>query len=425
MNCHFNSQPQEQADAMNFLNEVAERYPHAISFASGRPAEEYFFLEKWLGSIPNFIKSFEKKRAISPGMGGGKLSQYGRTNGVINDLISLQVKQDEMICCEQDQILVTTGCQEALDLCVAAICKNKNDVILVQSPVYIGMIGAAARHDVTIMSFTPLFAEDYIQEFEATILAARDSGRSPKIFYCVPNFDNPTGVVLPLATREKLASICAREKIVIIEDNPYGLFRYEGDAVPPIFSLAGACSVIYCGTYSKTICPTLRVGYLIVPPDLFGSKTLSIKLLDELSRGKSFVSVNTSQISQAIVGAILLDEEGSLYSIIDASKMLYKKKRDLMLAKLQEVFSKISGVSWNKPEGGFFLTLELPFPFLAADAAECAEEYGVIVMPLSFFSLTQYDNSRVRLAFSYASLDDITAGVGRFGSYVSNKMSRM
>ncbi len=422
-----NPQPAQASrlDVMNFLNEIAGKFPAAISFASGRPAEQFFHFEQMLARVSVYVQQFAQERQLSMDSAFKVLAQYGRTNGIINDLIARQVQADEQITCSAAQVLVTGGCQEAMDLLVTTLCNQPGDVVLVRSPCYIGITGVADLNRIPLVPFSCDDVNQAASALRAAVDAAKQKGQRPRVLYLVPEFDNPTGTVLPLAARREIIAFCAEQGITILEDNPYGMFRFEGETMPPMYALDQHACVVYLGTYSKTICPALRVGFAIVPEHLHGVPQAGAALLDKLSQAKSFIAVNTSQLTQAVVGALLLDENCSLAKRVAPAVALYKHNRDVMLASLAREFAHLRDqVSWNVPEGGFFLTVTLPFPFLQREAEICASEYGVLTMPLSFFALDEQQNYRVRLAFSNASTERIEEGVARLARFVNASLPR-
>jgi (S)-3,5-dihydroxyphenylglycine transaminase len=414
----------QQLDVMNFLNEVAERFPLAISFASGRPSDKFFTMESWLQAVPTFVCHFGKQHQLDTPAAFRRLAQYGRTNGIINDLISAQVNRDEGIQCSGNQVLVTAGCQEAIDLCVNALCPHSDDVILALSPTYIGITGAAQRNRTEIVPFPYIDQQGILGSLKRAVARAESRGKTPRILYLVPDFDNPTGQVMSRSNRCEIAAFCATKRIVILEDNPYGMFRYEGEPIPSIFQLDRSGCVIYLGTYSKTICPTMRTGFAILPQELFGNRAAADRLLEQLSQAKSFTAVNTSQITQSIIGGILLNENLSLRRLVSAPLKYYRENRDVMLRCLESEFAdSIERVHWNSPEGGFFLIVTLPFCFGKDEMEICAETYGVLIMPLDFFALDAGHNHKVRLAFSNVSHELIHTGIARFSSFVKDRLA--
>jgi (S)-3,5-dihydroxyphenylglycine transaminase len=412
-------------DVMNFLNEIAIDYPDAISFASGRPAEAFFALDQWIGRIQDFVEHFARERGIDVATAYNLLAQYGRTNGVINALIAQQVGNDEGIACSAERIIATAGCQEAIALCVSGLFASRDEVLLVRSPTYIGATGIADLSGVELAAVSCDDPDGFASELRRVGARLAAQGKKARALYLIPEFDNPTGTVLSRGTRAELVELCADHGIVILEDNPYGMFRFEGERIPPLFALDQRGCVIYLGTYSKTLCPSLRVGFMIVPPKLFGDAARADALLEPLSKVKSFVTVNTSQIMQALVGGMLLAENGTLARVVQPALDFYRGNRDAMIESLDAEFAGYHHkVSWNRPNGGFFLTVSLPFEFGREEVERCASDYQVLTMPLSFFALDDGHDRCVRLAFSNQSQDRIRTGVRRFARFVKDRLAR-
>lgn len=410
-------------DVMNFLNEIAGRYPQAISLASGRPAEAFFDVQDQARRIPEYVGYLQAARGGDFDATWNLLAQYGPTNGLINDLVAAQLALDEGVSCAPSQVLVTAGCQEAMALCATTLCPQADDVLLVRSPTYIGITGIADLNGIELAAFSCAPGDSIVRALADSVAAVERRGKRPRALYLVPDFDNPTGVVLTRAEREQIIGFCAARRIVVLEDNPYGMFRFDGAPVPRMAALDGAGCVVYLGTYAKTLCPALRVGFAVVPSALFGDPGGSADLLAALSRAKSFATVNTSQFAQAIVGGILLAEGGSLARRIAPAIEFYRRNRDAMTDALAAAFAPGDGVHWNRPEGGFFMTVSLPFEFGRDQAQCCANDYGVLTMPLSFFALDHAEDRRVRLAFSNSDPDRIRAGVARFARFVHDQLA--
>jgi (S)-3,5-dihydroxyphenylglycine transaminase len=408
-------------EVMNFLNEMAERFPHAISFASGRPAEQFFDMRAWIESMHAYEDHLATQRGISRQLVERNLAQYGATAGIVRELIARQLYNDEQMDVAGDRILVTVGCQEALDVCVRTLCRNENDVLLARSPTYIGITGAAYLGRIGIVSFRETEGGDIMAALEQAIKSARAQGKQPRALYLIPDFDNPTGKVIDLQTRRAILALCARHDILVLEDNPYGMFRYEGERLPTMHALDEDQRVIYVGTFSKTLCPALRVGYALVPERSVGSSDLMAAMV----QAKSFVSVNTSQLAQAVVGGVLLSQQCSLRNTVSKAVEHYRSNRDEMLDALDRQFADLrSEVRWNRPEGGFFLVVTLPFTFGDEHVQRCAEAYGVLVMPLRYFALDASGDHCVRLAFSNTSPEKIREGVSRFSRFVHDHLDR-
>lgn len=409
---------------MNYLNEVAGDYPSAISFASGRPAERFFDPQVWIDAIPFYLQEFCREKSVSAKQAAFDLAQYGRTSGLINDLIAGQVRRDEGIECYSGRIVVTAGCQEALALCIHALCPRPNDVVLARNPTYIGVTGVADLAGVPLVAVNTESGEDEVQALDRTLRTVIADGRQPRALYLIPEFDNPTGSVLTRAEREAILELCARHRVVILEDSPYGMFRFEGERDATLATLDRVGSVIYLGTYSKTLCPAVRVGFAVLPETLFGDAQASRDLAADIAQRKSFLTVNTSQLNQALVGGVLMRESLSLERIVEPARQFYASNRDVLRDALDDAFGSEEGVSWNVPTGGFFLSLHLPFEFGVPEMTQCARDYQVIAMPMSFFSLDGSRRNCARIAFSNVEPDQIRAGVDRLSTYFKRSLAR-
>jgi len=415
-----------QATVMNFLNEIAGEFPSAISLAAGRPTDR-LFARLDPEALINSLLLYERHagRGDNPTAVRSQILQYGRTAGVIGELVAKQLFTDDGVPADTDRIIITAGCQEALALCLPILCNEPTDVLLVCNPTYIGAAGVAQTFGITISALPCTSETELAEEIEQAVARLLRTDQVARALYLIPDFDNPTGRVLDRSQRSAILAVCARHHIVILEDNPYGLFRYDGYAIQPMAALDEAGSVIYLSTYSKTLSPAMRVGSATLPETLFGDRAASRALLEKLVQRKSFMTVNTSQITQAIVGGILLDQDCSLRNWVQPSVDLYRNNRDIMLGQLEAVFTTLTDrIQWNHPQGGFFLSLDLPFRFDANAVTECATNYGVIVMPMAFFAFDSSQDQRIRLAFSSAEPEQICEGVNALGRYVMKRIVR-
>ncbi|MDP9122403.1 MAG: PLP-dependent aminotransferase family protein [Acidobacteriota bacterium] len=413
-------------EVMNFLNEVMLRYPGVISFAPGRPAEQHFDVERSLGKIALYVEHRARAARASRFSVYTDLGQYSRTNGIIHDLIARQLEIDEAIRTPPESIVVTSGCQEGMTILLAALFDPEADALLVSDPTYIGITGIARILGVPVV---PIPAGP--QGLDAAAVAAaidetRRRGLRPRALYEVPDFSNPLGTRTPLAARQALLALARERELLIFEDNPYGMFEYDGAPLPTLKSLdEPGGQVIYMGSFSKTLFPGLRLGYLVADQAAVLSDGRRGLLAGELSKIKSLTTINTPPIIQAIVGGILLENGGSLAPLVAGKVPAYRLNRDRMLACLEEEFGAgLPGggqVLWNRPSGGFFLTLDLPFEFDQESLETCARDYGVVVCPMTFFALSSGRERQVRLAFSYVTPAQIEEGVRRFARFVRDR----
>jgi (S)-3,5-dihydroxyphenylglycine transaminase len=399
-----------QAESISFLNEIADKFRSAISFAAGAPTTRF------LGRL--------NAAALLSASSSFPSLQYGRTAGVINESVARQLRTDEGVAANPDQLLITSGCQEAIMLCMAALCPDPSDVMLVCNPTYPGAIGAAQSSRVAVVPIGHP-SRRLAEAIEETTAELRKQSRTVRGIYLIPTFDNPTGATLNKDDRCDILAVCTRHRIVVLEDNAYGMFRYEGEEVPPMAALDSTGCVIYLSSYSKTVAPGLRIGAATLPETLFGDRSLSRSLFQELQQRKSFVTLNTSQINQAILQQFLLTQDFTLRSWIEPARRLYLENRNAIVEHLEATVRPISPkISWKNPEGGFFLSLCLPFRFDAASVNECASEFGVIVTPMSFFALDESQNCVVRLAFSSLDPQTVGLGVAALTRYVNWRLER-
>lgn len=410
-------------DVMNFLNEVVLRHPQAISFAPGRPAERHFDVERSLGQAARWVDeralaSGQPSRAVWNGLG-----QYGRTNGIIHDLIARQLAADEGIEAAPESIVVTTGCQEGMAILLMALIDPAADVLLVSDPTYIGIPGLARILGIPMIpiptgerGLDPAAVLSGLEE-------ARRMGRRPRALYDIPDFNNPLGTRMPVAARRALLELAREQEMLIWEDNPYGMFSYDGPPLPTLKALDEQGVVIYMGSFSKTLYPGLRLGFLVADQQVLLPSGRRVPLAEELSKVKSLTTVNTSAVAQAIAGGLLIEAGGSLRPLMAEKLPFYRANRDRMLACLEEELGGVAGVRWNRPEGGFFLTLDLPFEMTDERLLACVQGYGVVVCPMRFFALAPGRERQVRLAFSYVTPEQIAEGIARFARFVRGAIS--
>ncbi len=407
----------ESLNVMNFLNEVVSRFPDAISFAPGRPAEGYFDVEGSLAEIPRFVAYRAEKRGVSREAVYRELGQYGITNGVIQDLICQQLANDEGITADPASVVVTTGCQEGMAILLLALFDPATDVLLSSDPTYIGITGLARILGIEVEPID--MGEQGLEPaaVSAALRAVRARGKRARALYDVPDFNNPMGTSMPLSARRELLALAQAEGFLIFEDNPYGMFAYDEEPAPTLKSLDRAGVVIYLGSYSKTLFPSLRVGFLVAEQDVERPDGSNTTLAFELSKVKSLTTVNTPPLLQAVVGGTLLVEGGSLRALVARKLPFYRDNRDRMLAALERELLG-TGATWNRPGGGFFLTVTLPFDFTDEHLTRAARDFGVIVCPLPFFSLRTGRERQIRLSFSYVTPEAIDLGVARLARFL-------
>lgn len=402
--------------SMTFLNEVAGRYPDAISFAPGRPTEETFDVADLHRYLDAYARHLAEHKGYDEVRVRRELFQYGRTKGIVHELIARQLELDEGIAVDPEAIVVTVGAQEALWLVLRALKAAEGDVVLAVTPAYVGLTGAARLLDLPVRPVAEgphgLRPEDLTDR----IRAVRAAGERPRALYLVPDFSNPSGHSLDLATRHRLLEIAGQEDILLLEDNPYGYFRAaEGERPPTLKALDTEQRVVHLGSLAKTCFPGARVGFAVADQKIAGGGLLA----DELSRAKSMVTVNTSPVSQALVGGMLLENGGSLLRANEHSIAVYRRNLDCLLKGLGRRFAALPGVSWNTPAGGFFVVVSVPFPVTDALLEEAAVRHGVLFTPMRHFGDDARSARQLRLSCSYLTTDQIDAGLDRLAALIA------
>ncbi|WP_104160072.1 PLP-dependent aminotransferase family protein [Arthrobacter sp. ZGTC212] len=371
--------------------------PGLISLAGGSP---------YLRSLPLAELGLSAQRIIAEH--GLEALQYGAGQG----MEELRIQACEVMAAEgitdadPADIVITTGSQSAQDVAAKVFC-NPGDVVLCEDPTYVGALNAFEAYEVQ-MHALPVDSEGLVPEaLEEAITSLRKQGKTIKMLYTIPSFNNPSGVTLAARRRPRIVEICARANILILEDNPYGMLRFDGNPLVPLRA-GNPDDVLYLGSFSKIFAPGVRVGWALVPRHLHRRFYLACEA----------VVLCPSPLTQMLVSAYLRDYDW-MQNIRD-SRMLYASRCAAMLAALSEELP--DGVSWTVPDGGFFVWLSLPegvdtYPLLyeAIDA-------GVVFIPGAAFSPSDEPSNKLRLAFSAVSEEDIAEGVRRLAPVLRRAM---
>jgi (S)-3,5-dihydroxyphenylglycine transaminase len=413
-------------DTMNFLNEIAFRYPSAISFAPGRPYDGFFDTEQIITYIRRYL-DYLAANGNSPAQIRDALFQYGPTAGRIRELIADWLRLDEDIDVPPESIVVTVGCQEAMFLAVRALIAEAGDVLLACSPCYVGITGAARLLDIELVPVQEREHGLCCQDAAAAVATERASGRRPRALYVVPDHSNPSGATMSLETRLALLDLAARESFLILEDSPYRLVS-QGPRLPTLKSLDRQRTVVYLGSFSKTAFPGARVGFAVADQIVVGPAGKTGPLADELTKIKSMVTVNTSPLSQAAIAGMLLTSEGRLSQLNTEPAAYYANAMQATLRQLDRCFPVARraalGVRWNQPSGGFFLTVRVPFTVDNAALARSAEDFSVIWTPMSYFYPCGGGDDTIRLSISYLTETEITEGISRLARFIEAEANR-
>lgn len=382
-----------QSSAIRELLKLTEQ-PDVISFAGGLPAPDVF-------PVKEFQEACQKVLAEH----GPQALQYSATEGYrpLREMIARHTARYGIVV-GPDNILITSGSQQALDL-IGKVFINPGDRILVEKPTYLGALQAWNAYQAEYVT-VPL--DDDGMQTEKLEEALRVG---PKFLYVLPNFHNPAGVTLSLERRKKLIELADHYGVPIIEDDPYGQLRYEGDHLPSLVVLdnefqrhTGAPysgNVIYLSTFSKTLAPGLRLGWIIAP----------VEVIKRLVQAKQGADLHTSTFTQMV--AYEVARGGFLDKHVRFIRTVYRERRDAMLEALERYFP--AGVHWTRPQGGLFLWVILPEHVDAAEVLTAAIQEKVAFVPGAPFHPDGSGHNTMRLNFSYMGPEKIEEGIKRLG----------
>lgn len=358
--------------------------PDIISFAGGMPAEELFL-----------VREFEEACHHILPHNGARALQYGTSEGYPPLKQYLVEKMQKYgVPAEQENILVINGSQQALDL-IGKMFINPGDIVLTEGPTYLGAIQAWRAYQARFVTVS--LDEDGIQtdKLEETL------ERHPvKFVYVLPNFHNPAGVTMTLERRLKLVELAAKHGVFIVEDDPYGELRFEGQDISPLVVLHKE-NVLYLSTFSKTLSPGIRLGWIVAPS----------KIIAKLVQAKQGADLHTSTFIQMVANDIC--QRGILRKHVKTIRKVYGERRDAMLAAMEKHFP--PGVTWTRPQGGLFLWVQLPEHMDASEFLNVALEEKVAFVPGKVFYPDKGGKNAMRLTFATAGPEKIEEGIQRLG----------
>jgi (S)-3,5-dihydroxyphenylglycine transaminase len=402
--------------SMTFLNEIANRFPQAISFAAGRPFEGFFDTELVHRYLRRYERYLRDERGMSQEQVRRTVLQYGRTKGIIHELVARNLAVDEGIEVDPEAIVVTVGFQEAVVLALRALRADHRDVVLAVQPGYVGLTGAARLLDMPVLGVASDEHGIDLADLRRVIDTARADGLRPRACYLVPDFANPSGVTMDLPTRRALLDLARAEDLLVLEDNPYGVFSADGTRLPTLKALDEHHTVVYLGSFAKTGLPGARVGFVVADQPIAEGGLLA----DQLAKIKSMVTVNTSPIAQAVIAGKLLEHDFSLVAANTRETALYRRNRDLVLAALARHFPDPAGpVRCNAPGGGFFLVVDVPFAADDEMVEISARDHGVLWTPMRHFHDAPAAARRIRLSYSQLTPDQIEDGITRLARFLT------
>jgi 2-aminoadipate transaminase len=386
-----------KSSAMRDLMALTER-PEVISLAGGLPDTSTFPPESY-ASLMNSVALDSCARAL----------QYGPTEGLgLIKRCVVEVMQAEGMEIDPEEVLVTTGGQQVIDL----VCKtlvDPGDVVVTEAPTYPGAVPTFSAYEADVVQVTMDRDGMRTDELSETLDALERGGRRPKFIYTVPNFHNPAGVTLSLERRRELVRVAGERELLVLEDNPYGLLRYEGNPLPTLRSLDGGEFVIYAGTFSKILSPGVRLGWAAAPAPV----------LQKMNIGKQASDLCSSSLSQYFVSAYF--DSGPWENYVRSLIEIYRRRRDVMLDSLAEHFPREA--EWTHPEGGLFIWATLPDYIDTTDLLARALEEHVAFVPGRAAFLDGRGGSSMRLNFSGVDEERIREGIRRLGEVVREQVA--
>ncbi len=382
------------ASEIRALFAVASR-PEVVSLAGGMPNISGLPLDVVGGAIADLMAQH-----------GETALQYGSGQGVpaLREQIT-EVMAPEGITAHPDDIVVTVGSQQAVDLVTRVFC-DPGDVVLVEAPSYVGAIGVFRSFQCDIVHVA-MDADGLVPDaLRQAIAAVRASGRTIKFLYTIPNFHNPAGVSMSLPRRAEVLEICRDAGVLILEDNPYGLLGFDGDPVPALRA-EEAEGVIYLGSFSKTFSPGIRVGWALAPH----------AVREKLVLAQESATLCPPAFNQMVVSEYLRqhDWQGQIKQLIE----MYRERRDTMMQALEDFMP--PGCSWNKPAGGFFVWVTLPPGIDAKAMLPRAVTARVAYVPGTAFFADGFGSSSLRLSFCYPTPERIREGVRRLAAVLEEE----
>lgn len=375
----------------------AIKNPKMISFAGGMPAPEVFPIDKFAEGA-HLLKDR-----------GSELLQYGTATEGDSSLRSSLIKFMAPRLgrtVDMEEILLTTGSQQALDLFAWAMF-DKGDAIITEEPTYMAALNVFSNHGAQAVG-VPCDAEGMmVDKLPALIEKLRGEGKKVKGIYTIVNFQNPGGMTMTVARRQKLAQIAGEYGVPIFEDDPYGYVRYEGEHLPSIFSFDKAGNTLYAGSFSKILSPGVRIGWVC------GDR----EIIRKMSAFKQSTDLCSSPITQALVAEYC--EKGYLEQHIPVIADNYRKRRDAMEESLQRHMKPL-GVTWVKPEGGFFFWLKMPGVDCEKLMTICLEKMVAFVVGTAFCIDPKAGRNYCRLNFTYCKPDKIEEGIRRMAEAIQS-----
>jgi len=371
--------------------------PEVISLAGGMP-DPATFPVKEIKEITQDVLTKNSARAL----------QYSSTEGLpelrkcILDNLAKDGNNGEL-----ENIIISSGSQQGLDL-IGKVFLSPGDIAIVELPSYLAALNAFHSYGGELVGI-PMDDEGMqMDTLEEKLIQLKNEGKKVKFIYTISNFQNPAGVTMSLARRKKIIEIAQKFNVFIVEDNPYEKLRFEGESIPSIYSLEKNGSVISLGTFSKILCPGLRLAWIL------GNE----EIIRKMAILKQATDLCTSILNQLI--AYEYCKLGKLEENIKSNIQIYKKKRDVMLNALDKYFPQ--EVTWTKPQGGFFVVATLPEYIDTGEMFKEAIKENVAYVPGAPFFADGKGKNTMRLSFCFPSVEDIDEGIKRLGKVIKKRI---
>ncbi len=377
--------------AVREILKVAER-PDVLSFAGGLPAPELFPAEA-------LSQAYQAALRKNP----GAALQYGITEGFLplREWLAARLR-GQGIPATAESVMVVSGSQQGIDL-VSRVLLDPGATVLVENPTYLAALQAFAACEAKVVA---LPGDD--DGLRTELLEEAVRAHRPALIYLVPEFQNPRGTTLAESRRRELTRVATRHGVPVLEDDPYGALRFRGTSSTPIAALADGLT-FYLGTFSKTLAPGLRLGWIHGPKALIRTLTIAKQACD----------LHTATLTQHAVVELL--ETFDYQAHLEAIRAEYRRRCDAMLRALER--SMPAGTRWSRPDGGLFLWLELPSGLRDDEVFLAAIEHAVAVVPGSGFFVGPPEHGFLRLNFSNQSVANIELGMARLGQTLAELRS--
>lgn len=381
--------PQGGVDTVGEILKVAAS-PNVISFAGGLPAPELFPTSQ-LQQATDRVYQTSAESAL----------QYSNSNGfrLLREILAQRMAR-RGVSCDADNIAITTGSQQSIDL-ISKMFINRGDTILVEKPTYMSALDVFNTYGANIVGVE---MDDEGLRMDALEQALKNHPEA-KFLYTVPTFQNPTGRTLPVDRRQRMVELARQYDIVIIEDDPYGQLRFAGDPVPAVKSFDSDGRVFYLSTFSKTLTPGLRTGWVVAHPAFIKHFTVI----------KQSADLHTDNVAQQVIAEFLADF--NIDEHIAKIRQVYRQREQLMIEQIQKHFP--TGVKYTNPDGGLFIWVEIPGNINTQDLFDQCIKNNVAFVPGEPFYPGEPESGTFRLNFSNMSEEKIKDGIQRLGKAIT------